>query len=164
MRLIARALLVTYLLLKYFHVVGAMVILGTGAGIAFFMLMAHLSRDAAFVARTAGVVVLADMVFTATAVIAQPLTGYLLVRETGLSLSEGWVVASLVLYGVAGLFWFPVVWMQERMRELAAMAASAGEPLPLAYHRLFRLWFAFGFPGFGSVMLILWLMIAKPSL
>ena len=154
----------TYLLLKYVHVVGAVVILGTGAGIAFFMLMAHLSRDAAFVARTAGVVVLADLVFTATAVVAQPLTGYLLVRETGLSLSEGWVMASLVLYGVAGLFWFPVVWMQERMRELAAMAASAGEPLPLAYHRLFRLWFAFGFPGFGSVMLILWLMIAKPSL
>jgi uncharacterized membrane protein len=74
------------------------------------------------------------------------------------------VVASLVLYGVAGLFWLPVVWMQERMRELAATAASTGEPLPLAYHRLFRLWFAFGFPGFGSVLLILWLMIAKPSL
>jgi uncharacterized membrane protein len=153
-----------YLLLKYLHVLGAMVILGTGAGIAFFMLMAHLSRDAAFVARTAGVVVLADMVFTATAVIAQPLTGYLLVRETGRSLLDGWVLASLVLYGVAGLFWLPVVWMQERMHELAAAAASAGEPMPLAYHRLFRLWFAFGFPGFGSVMLILWLMIAKPSL
>jgi uncharacterized membrane protein len=153
-----------YFLLKYLHVLGAMVILGTGAGIAFFMLMAHLSRDAAFVARTAGVVVLADMVFTATAVIAQPLTGYLLVRETGRSLLEGWVMASLILYGVTGLFWLPVVWMQEQMHELAARAASAGEPLPPAYHRLFRLWFAFGFPGFGSVMLILWLMIAKPLL
>jgi uncharacterized membrane protein len=155
---------VTYLLLKYVHLIGAIVLLGTGAGIAFFMLMAHLSRDAAFVARTAGVVVLADMVFTATAVIAQPLTGYLLIRETGFSLSEGWVVASLVLYGVAGVFWLPVVWMQIRMRDLAAAAASAGEILPAAYHRLFRLWFAFGFPGFGSVMLIIWLMIAKPSL
>jgi len=156
--------LIIYLILKYVHVLGAMVILGTGAGIAFFMLMAHLTRDAAFVARTAGVVVLADMVFTATAVIAQPLTGYLLVRQSGISLSESWVVASLVLYGVAGLFWFPVVWMQEQMRELAATAAASGEPLPLAYRRLFRLWFAFGFPGFGSVMLILWLMIAKPTL
>ena len=156
--------MIIYLILKYVHVLGAMVILGTGAGIAFFMLMAHLTRDAAFVARTAGVVVLADMVFTATAVIAQPLTGYLLVRQSGISLSESWVVASLVLYGVAGLFWFPVVWMQEQMRELAATAAASGEPLPLAYRRLFRLWFAFGFPGFGSVMLILWLMIAKPTL
>jgi len=29
-----------YFLVKYLHVVGAIVILGTGAGIAFFMLMA----------------------------------------------------------------------------------------------------------------------------
>ena len=153
-----------YLLLKYLHVLGAIVILGTGAGIAFFMLMAHLSRDAAFVARTAGVVVIADVIFTATAVVAQPVTGYLLAREAGFALGEGWLIASLVLYAVAGLFWLPVVWMQIRMRDLARAAVVAGTALPAAYHRLFRLWFASGFPGFGSVMLILWLMIAKPPL
>jgi len=155
---------VTYLVLKYLHIIGAVVLLGTGIGIAFFMLMAHLSRDAAFVARTAGVVVLGDLLFTATAVVAQPLTGYLLVRETGLSLFESWIVVSLALYGVAGVFWLPVVWMQIRMRDLATAASAAGEALPASYHRLFRLWFAFGFPGFGAVMLIIWLMVAKPSL
>jgi len=153
----------TYFLLKYLHVIGSMVILGTGAGIAFFMLMAHLSRDAAFVARTAGVVVLADMIFTTTAVIAQPVTGYLLMRELGLPFTEGWLALSLVLYGVAGAFWLPVVWMQARMRDLAMEAAAAGAPLPPAYHRLFRLWFAFGIPGFGAVMAIVWLMIAKTT-
>ncbi len=127
------------------------------------MLMAHMSRDARFVARTAGVVVLADFIFTATAVIAQPLTGYLLIRETGTSVADGWVVASLALYVLAGVFWLPVVWMQMRMRDLAEQAASAGRDLPAAYHRLFRWWFVFGFPGFGSVMVIIWLMIAKPS-
>jgi uncharacterized membrane protein len=155
---------VTYSILKYLHVIGATMILGTGSGIAFFMLMAHLSRNAAFVARTAAVVVIADIIFTATAVVAQPLTGYLLSRQMGLSLSEHWLLASLVLYGVAGAFWLPVVWMQARMRDLAAAAASAGMPLPPYYHLLFRLWFAFGFPGFGSVMAIIWLMIAKPTL
>ena len=34
-----------YFLVKYLHVLGAIVILGTGTGIAFFMLMAHRSRD-----------------------------------------------------------------------------------------------------------------------
>jgi uncharacterized membrane protein len=153
-----------YFLLKYLHVIGAIVILGTGGGIAFFMLMAHLSRDTSFVARTAEVVVLADVVFTATAVVAQPLTGYLLVRQTGRSLSEGWLVASLVLYAIAGICWLPVVWMQVRMRDLTIAAASTGKSLPLSYYRLFRWWFAFGLPGFTSVMLIIWLMIAKPSL
>ena len=102
----------TYLLLKYLHVLGAIVILGTGTGIAFFMLMAHLSRDADFIGRTGSVVVQADKLFTATAVAIQPLTGYLLMRETGVPFSEGWMVASLVLYGVAGMFWLPVVWIQ----------------------------------------------------
>jgi uncharacterized membrane protein len=153
----------TYLILKFLHILGATVILGTGAGIAFFMLAAHRSGDAVFVARTAAVVVVADFLFTATAVAVQPITGYLLIRELELSLGEGWVVASLVLYGVAGAFWLPVVWMQMRMRDLAAAAAKAKAPLPAAYHRLFRLWFMFGFPGFGSVLLIMWLMVAKPS-
>lgn len=149
--------------LKYLHVVGATVILGTGTGIAFFMLMAHLSRDAAFVARTAGTVVVADALFTATAIVAQPATGYLLTRELDLPLSEPWIALSLALYVFAGLFWLPVVWMQARMRDLARAAVRDGTELPPAYHRLFRLWFVFGFPGFGSVAAILWLMIAKPT-
>jgi uncharacterized membrane protein len=144
--------------------VGATVIFGTGSGIAFFMLMAHLSDDALFIGRTARVVVIADMVFTANAVIAQPITGYLLMRQTGLSFSVTWIAVSIVLYVVAGAFWLPVVWMQARMRDLALAAAHTRTPLPPDYYRLFRLWFLFGFPGFGAVLAILFLMIAKPVL
>ena len=153
----------SYEFLKYLHVLGATVILGTGTGIAFFMLMAHLSGDAAFIARTAATVVLADIVFTAAAVVAQPVTGYLLLRSDGLSPTEPWVMTSLALYAVAGAFWLPVVWIQVRMRDLARAAAASGGALPTGYHRLFHIWFAFGIPGFGSVMAIVWLMIAKPS-
>lgn len=153
-----------YLLLKYVHIIGATVILGTGSGIAFFMLMAHRSGDAAFVARTAAVVVIADIVFTATAIVAQPVTGFLLAREAGIPLDLPWLVASYALYLLAGVFWLPVVWMQARMRDLARQAAVQGDPLPPRYHRLFRLWFAFGFPGFGAVLAIVWLMVAKPTL
>lgn len=128
------------------------------------MLMAHLSDDALFIGRTARVVVIADMVFTATAVIAQPITGYLLMRQTGLSFSVTWIAVSIVLYVIAGAFWLPVVWMQARMRDLALAAANARTPLPPDYYRLFRLWFLFGFPGFGAVLAILFLMIAKPVL
>lgn len=154
----------TYLVLKYLHVMGAIVLLGTGAGIAFFMLMAHRTGDARFVAMTAGTVVVADTIFTATAIVAQPLTGWLLARELAIPLSEPWIAASLGLYVVAGAFWLPVVWMQMRMRDLARLAAAAAAPLPPDYHRLFRWWFVFGFPGFGAVALILWLMISRPML
>jgi uncharacterized membrane protein len=80
----------------------------------------------------------------------------------GYALTEGWIVASLALYAVAGAFWLPVVWMQARMRDLAKEACAAARPLPAAYHRLFRWWFAFGFPAFGAVLAIFWLMLARP--
>ena len=153
-----------YLVLKYVHVIGAAVLLGTGAGIAFFMLLAHRTGDAAVVAAVARIVVVADALFTATAVVAQPVTGVLLAWQVGYALLDGWIVLSLLLYLVTGAFWLPVVWMQITMRDLAAAAARKGEPLPPAYHRLFRLWFAFGFPAFAAVLAIFWLMIARPPL
>jgi len=151
-----------YFFVKYLHVLGAIVILGTGTGIAFFMLMAHRSRDASFIARTASTVVIADMVFTLTAVLLQPVTGGVLMTLSSTAFSELWISASLGLYAVAGLFWVPVIFMQIEMRDLARVASAKSEPLPPRYFALFRRWFLFGIPGFGSVMAILWLMIAKP--
>jgi uncharacterized membrane protein len=151
-----------YFLVKYLHVLGAIVILGTGAGIAFFMLMAHRSGDAAFIARTAAVVVTADMLFTLSAVLLQPVTGGVLMALSDTAVTERWLAVSLVLYAMAGLFWIPVVFMQIEMRDLARAATGQGEALPDRYAILFRRWFWFGIPGFGSVMAILWLMIAKP--
>jgi uncharacterized membrane protein len=153
-----------HFVLKYLHVIGASVLLGTGAGIAFFMLMAHLSGNVAGIAAVARIVVIADFVFTATAVVAQPVTGVALAYTVGYSLSEGWIVLSIILYLVTGLFWLPVVWIQMELRRLAEAAASSGKPLPQRYHRLFWLWFAFGFPAFGAVAAIFWLMIARPEL
>lgn len=152
-----------YFILKYLHVLGAIVILGTGTGIAFFMLMAYRSGDVAYIARTAATVVVADFLFTASAVIVQPLTGLALMNFTSASPAEPWLAASLSLYVVAGLFWIPVVFMQIEMRNLAGAAAERREELPPRYFALFRRWFLFGIPGFGSVMAILWLMIAKPA-
>jgi uncharacterized membrane protein len=151
-----------YLAIEYVHVLGAIVILGTGTGIAFFMLMAHRSGDAAFIAKTAEVVVIADFIFTLSAVWLQPVTGGLLMWLSSTSITERWLLTALVLYAIAGAFWIPVVIMQIEMRDLAKVAVSKGAPLPPRYYSLFRRWFLFGIPGFGSVMAILWLMIAKP--
>jgi uncharacterized membrane protein len=151
-----------YFIVKYLHVLGAIVILGTGTGIAFFMLMAHRSGDPAFIARTAATVVIADMLFTLSAVLLQPVTGGLLMALSATTLAERWLVISLGLYAVAGLFWVPVIFMQIEMRNLARVALVQRQPLPPRYFVLFRRWFGFGIPGFGSVMLILWLMVAKP--
>jgi uncharacterized membrane protein len=153
-----------YFALKFLHVIGASVLLGTGAGIAFFMLMAHRNGDPGVIAGVARIVVIADFLFTATAVVLQPLTGLALVYVSGYPLGEGWIVLSILLYLITGAFWLPVVFFQMRMHDLAATAARAAEPLPRLYHRLFWTWFAFGFPAFAAVLGIFWLMIARPTI
>lgn len=152
-----------FTLVKLAHVIGATVLFGTGAGIAFFMLMAHRTGQPAVIAHTARVVVAADTIFTATAVIAQPVTGAALAHITGYPLTSGWIGLSLVLYVVTGLCWLPVVWIQLKLRDIADEAVRLATPLPPRYFRLFRLWFVLGFPAFIAVLAILWLMIAKPS-
>lgn len=152
------------LLIKVMHVIGATVLLGTGAGIAFFMLMAHRTGDAKLIAHTAGVVVIADTIFTATAVMLQPITGATLALMAGYPIFRSWIGLSLILYVVTGAFWLPVVWIQLRMRDLARTAAATASPLPPAYHRLWRAWFASGFPAFAAVVGIIWLMVAKPQI
>ncbi|MFS2180296.1 DUF2269 family protein [Rhizobium pisi] len=151
-------------LLLLVHVIGATVLFGTGAGIAFFMVMAHRTRDPALISHVAATVVVADTVFTATAAVLQPISGYLLARSIGWDLWEGWIALSLLLYVVTGLFWLPVVWIQIRLRNLAHAAAASASALPPAYFRLYRIWFACGFPAFFAVVGILWLMLTKPSI
>ena len=152
------------LILRWLHVLGATVLLGAGAGIAFFMVMADRTRDARIIAHTASVVVIADWLFTAVAVVLQPITGALLAAQIGWRLNEGWIVLSLALYVLTGLFWLPVVWMQHKMRDLARSAAEKGEALPARYHQLYRAWFLCGFPAFFAVLAIIWLMVARPSI
>ncbi len=150
-------------LLLWLHVIGATVLLGTGAGIAFFMLVAHRTDDARLIAHVAGTVVTADLIFTATAVALQPVTGVLLALEIGWPLSSPWILLSLGLYVFTGLFWLPVVVIQVRMRDLARKAVRENSALPPDYYRLFRIWFACGFPAFAAVLAIVWLMLMKPQ-
>ena len=149
--------------LRWLHVIGVAVLLGTGAGIAFFMVMAHRSGKPALIAHTAGIVVVADFVFTATAVVLQPVTGYALAKLVGWNLTEGWLAWSIGLYVFTGLCWLPVVSIQIRMRNLARQAELQGSALPEQYHRLYARWFLLGIPAFFAVLAIIWLMTAKPS-
>ena len=152
------------LALKLLHILGATVLLGTGLGIAFFMWMAHRTGEPKLIAHTAGIVVIADFVFTLVAAILQPATGLGLAFAMGYPVTEPWIAASLGLFVLVGLCWLPVVWLQIRMEALAKIAADSGAPLPPEYDRLFRWWFALGWPGFGGVIAIFALMIWRPSL
>ena len=149
--------------LKWVHVLSATVLFGPGLGTAFHMWLAHLRADARVIAVVARNVVLADWLFTATSGIVQPVTGLALVRLLGYDPLAPWLVASYVLYAIAAACWLPVVWLQIRVRDIAASAVAAEGPLPPLYHRYMRLWFALGWPAFLSLIGVFGLMIWKPG-
>jgi uncharacterized membrane protein len=154
---------VDYVTLKWLHVLSSTFLFGTGIGSAFYMLFANISRDVRAIAVVSRYVVVADWLFTATTIIVQPLTGYYLIRMAGFPMHSRWIVWSILLYGLAAVCWLPVVWLQMRLRDIAAVAARDGAALPPRYWRYFKMWVVLGIPAFFAFVAIFYLMVAKPT-
>jgi uncharacterized membrane protein len=153
---------VTYLIVKWLHILSSTVLFGTGLGSAFYMYFASRSGDARVAAKVVGLVVIADFVFTTPAIVLQPLTGYWLMHIAGFPFATPWIAWSIALYLLAGAAWLPVVWMQIRMRDMAATAADSGTALPDRYFQFLRLWVALGVVAFLALVVVFYLMVAKP--
>ena len=151
-----------YLMLKVVHVISSTILFGTGLGIAFFKWIVDRSGNVSAIRVVSERVVLADWLFTTPAIIVQGASGVALAALAGFPLLRGWLACAIVLYLFAGACWLPVVWLQMRMRDLACRADREGTPLPEAYHRHARLWFRLGVPAFLALLVVFWLMVAKP--
>lgn len=152
-----------YLPLKWLHILSSTVLFGFGAGTAYYMWSAHMTGDAATVARVGRMVVRADWIFTGTSGVVQPLTGIALLHALGIDWREPWLLLTYLLYLVAFTCWVPVVALQIRAQRLAEQAMLAGTPLGADYRRAMRLWFILGWPAFLSLVAVYWLMVAKPD-
>ena len=154
----------SYLVVKWLHIVSASVLVGVGFGTAFYKWMADRSGDLRVIVTVSRLVVLADWIFTAQAVVIQLLTGLWLATSAGYPITRGWIAYALGLYLAAGACWIPVVVLQYRMRDIAATAHARGEALPATYQRLRCIWFALGVPAFSAMLAIYALMVFKPTL
>ncbi len=151
-----------YDLVKTLHILSATLIFGTGLGTAFYMWRGHRSGDLRALAVIARNVVLADWIFTTPAIVFQAGSGLWLIHSGGFDPLEPWLLWAYGLFLLAGLCWLPVVRLQIRIRDLAVEAAGAETALPGRYHRLMGTWFRLGWPAFLSVVVIFYLMVAKP--
>jgi len=154
-----------YLTLKWLHIVSSVLLVGTGLGSAFYMFFTNRSGNVQAQAVVCRLVVRADWWFTTPTVFIQPATGLAMAAMAGLPWSTPWLAASLALYAVAGACWLPVVWLQLRMRDMAAQAATHGHgALPPQYWRYARWWEALGYPAFVAMAVVFYLMVNKPAL
>lgn len=152
-----------YLIVKWLHILSSTFLFGTGIGSAYYMLFTSLGRDPRAVAEVVKHVVRADWLFTTTTVIFQPLSGFYLIHLAGYPWTSTWIVWSIVLYFVAGACWLPVVWMQIRMRDMAQQAVRENRELPEQYFRYLKIWTALGVPAFFALVIVFYLMVAKPA-
>lgn len=150
-------------ILKWIHICSSMLLFGTGLGTAFFKFTADLGKDVRVMADTNRRVVLADWLFTTPTVIIQPLSGYALALQYGYPAGSPWLIASLLLYLLAGICWLPVVYLQIRMRDDCAAALASGQALNPRYWGDARTWFWLGVPAFLAMVAVIWLMVAKPA-
>ena len=153
-----------FLWLKWIHVLSAVVLLGTGIGIAFFMFRANASREIGAIRFALKNAVLADLIFTLPAVVLIPVTGHFLMQTGPASMKDPWIIISLVLFFLAGLCWLLAVYLQRRMRDFAGQAAESGTDLSPVYWKYERLWFGLGVIAFPAVVGIFFLMIFRPAL
>lgn len=152
-----------YPVLKWLHILTSTVLFGTGIGTAFQMVFAMRTGRVETIHSVASGVVRADWLFTTPAGVLQPATGVALALVAGYALTEPWLLLTYAAYVLAFACWAPVVWLQIRVRDLAGRALAEGRPLPAEARRLYRIWFALGWPAFGALVGVFWLMVSKPD-
>lgn len=152
-----------YLTLKAIHVVSSVLLVGTGFGSAFYLFLANRSDSLEAIGVVGKLVVRADWYFTTPAAIIQPITGVLMMQKAGWPLSMLWIKASIALYVLAGACWIPVLFLQIRMARLADRARREGSSLPGEYWTLARRWELLGYPAFAAMLVVFYLMVAKPA-
>lgn len=151
-----------YLIVKIIHILSSTILFGTGIGIAFFMWRSSFTQNLQekyFAARTT---VLADSLFTLPAVLIQPATGFWMIWKAGYNLTDFWLLATYFLYLIAGCCWLPMVWIQLQLKKQIEISLQQNTPLPAHYQKLFRWWFALGWPAFMALIAVFYLMVAKP--
>jgi uncharacterized membrane protein len=152
-----------YQIAKWLHILSSTLLFGTGLGSAYYMFFASLTRQPVAVAVVVRQVVWADWLFTTTTIIFQPASGLYLAHLLGLPISTPWIAWSVALYFLAGACWLPVVWLQLRMRRMAEDAVARQQPLPAQYFRYLKIWTALGVPAFVALVIVFYLMVAKPA-
>ena len=152
-----------YLIVKWLHILSSTLLFGTGIGSAWYLLFAVISKNVQAIAVVTRILVIADWLFTGATMIAQPVTGFYLIHLAGFPLQTPWIMWSIALFAVALLCWLPVVWLQIRMRDLAANAMQQAAPLPAQFWRYFRAWVVLGIPAFFAFVAVFYLMVVKPA-
>ncbi len=151
-----------YLWMKVIHIIAVVLFLGNIITGVFWHRHAMKTRDPRILAHTIDGVIRSDRLFTIPGVITIIVTGVVAAMQMNLPLLRtGWILWTLVLFGISGLlFMTQVAPLQKRLHALAS-----GSSFDLAaYEKLTKRWEITGTIATLTPLIGLGLMVLKPSL
>ncbi|WP_334079003.1 DUF2269 domain-containing protein [Microbulbifer sp. M83] len=150
-----------YLVFKALHVLGAMVVFGTGIGIAWYALRGWRTGDIHIMQWISAETVAADWIFTAAAILLLlgSASGMLYASPTLLEMP--WLRLSAFLTFLVFCLWVPVVFIQYNIRR-RLRTAPAREAAP-GIRRLLVCWYLLGALVLPLMVAIVFLMVMKPA-
>lgn len=145
----------SYLLLKWLHIVGAVMMLGNVVVTGMWSTLLY--RDTTVGRRSiARGILMTDLFFTVGGASLLVITGIFVARSAGLPLmGTGWIRHGIYLFAAAGLLWLLFLLPAEFRMERAADDEAR-------FRALFRRW---TFIGWAATLLLvgaLWMMVMKP--
>lgn len=131
-------------------------------GLAWYGWRSWRGGDAGKIATALQRIGLAGWVLVAGSIASLPVTGWQMVHSAGWPLGQAWLLGSACLLIVATIFWLLFTTRLWRVRELALVAQSSGEPIAARAGREWKFGLAFFVLALLCVIVILALMVAKP--
>lgn len=154
-----------YLWLKLLHVAAVVAFLGNITTGLFWHAHAARSRNPSLLAHAMDGIIRSDRLFTLPGALVIVLSGVAAAMIGGHSiLRTGWILWSLVLFGVSGIvFALRVAPLQVQLRSLAQAGTESGTFDWPRYHRLARTWELWGAVALLTPVAAFVLMVLKPT-
>ena len=154
-----------YLVLKTLHILAVVLFLGNIITGLFWKAHGDRTGDPRIMAHTMDGIIRSDRWFTLPGVLLIIVFGIGAALVAGVPiLRTGWILHSLILFGISGLaFVGQVAPLQQRLRVLALEGAAGGQWDAVAYRRLSRRWEFWGAVAVLTPLGALVLMVVKPG-
>ena len=144
--------------LKTLHVLCACLFLGNVVVSGIWAAMAERTRNHAIIQFSNRLVLITDMMFTATGAIGLVWTGHLMAARFGGESAHPWISLSYTLFGLSGLIWLLVlVPIQLKQRQLLKRTTQ----ITAEYIRWSRVWQVSGAVATALPLPIIYLMVNK---
>jgi len=152
------------LTLKYLHILGIILLLGNVVVSAWWKIMANRTKDIQIIRFAQRQVTLTDYVFTLPGalltVIAGDVLSFMIFDNTW---EIFWVAVGRLVFGLAGIIWLFVLIPTQIQQAKLVKTFNDFDTIPERYWQLCRRWNIFGSIAVALPLIVLAIMIWKPS-